>query len=115
LIGGHISSKAKKSKKSEVRTVLQLVVEITEGLNQEAMEEWEAYREEDLKKPLTPRAKKMVQKKLMQWGHNEQMRLVELAIENNWRGIHYQEPPRQHTSTKTSSLSDDLHDLSWAK
>ena len=82
-------------------------------VNQEALDEWAAYREEDLKKPLTPRALKMVAKKLSQWSHAEQMRMVEAAIENNWRGIHYQEPPRQQ-STKQTSLQDDLTDTSWA-
>ena len=82
-------------------------------VNQEALDEWAAYREEDLKKPLTPRAMKMVAKKLSQWSHAEQMRMVEVAIENNWRGIHYQEPPRQQ-STKQTSLQDDLTDTSWA-
>ena len=41
----------------------------------------------DLKKPMTPRAIKMVKKKLMQWSLDEQMRMVESAIESNWRGF----------------------------
>jgi hypothetical protein len=88
--------------------------EITIGLNQEAIEEWAAYREEDLGKPLTPRARRMVEKKLLQWSESEQMRMVEAAIENNWRGIHYVEPPRQQ-STKQSTIRDDLTDTSWAR
>ena len=82
-------------------------------VNSEALEEWAAYREEDLKKPLTPRAMKMVSKKLSQWSHSEQMRMVEVAIENNWRGIHYQEPEKQAT-TRHTSLQADLTDTSWA-
>lgn len=84
------------------------------GLNEQAIEEWAAYRKEDLKKPLTPRARRMVEKKLMQYSEPEQMRLVELAIENNWRGIHYQEPPKRH-GTRNTTLIDDLTDTSWAK
>jgi hypothetical protein len=84
------------------------------AVNQEALDEWAAYREEDLKKPLTPRAMKMVAKKLSQWSHAEQMRMVEVAIENNWRGIHYQEPPKQQT-TRETSLQQDLEDTSWAR
>lgn len=82
-------------------------------VNSEALEEWAAYREEDLKKPLTPRALKMVSKKLSQWSHEEQMRIVELSIENNWMGIHYQEPPKQQ-ETRHTTLADDLNDKSWA-
>lgn len=83
------------------------------GLNEEAIEEWAAYREEDLKKPLTPRARKMVEKKLLQYSEPEQMRLVEHAIEHCWRGIHYVEPDKQQT-TRHTSIADDLTDTSWA-
>lgn len=92
---------------------LKIVQESQSGLNQEALDEWLAYRAEDLKKPMTPRAIKMVKKKLMQWPHDEQMRMVESAIESNWRGIYYVEPPKQKSSRQTS-LVDDLTDTSWA-
>lgn len=92
---------------------LRIVQESQSGLNQEALDEWLAYRAEDLKKPMTPRAIKMVKKKLMQWTHDEQMRMVESAIESNWRGIYYVEPPKQKSSRQTS-LVDDLTDTSWA-
>lgn len=83
------------------------------GLNQEWLDEWIAYREEDLKKPMTPRAIKMVKRKLMQWSEPEQERMIAHAIENNWRGIYYVEPPKQAT-TRQTSLADDLTDTSWA-
>lgn len=92
---------------------LRIVQESQSGLNQEALDEWLAYRAEDLKKPMTPRAIKMVKKKLMQWSLDEQMRMVESAIESNWRGIYYVEPPKQQSSRQTS-LVDDLTDTSWA-
>lgn len=92
---------------------LRIVPESQSGLNQEALDEWLAYRAEDLKKPMTPRAIKMVKKKLMQWSLDEQMRMVESAIESNWRGIYYVEPPKQQSSRQTS-LVDDLTDTSWA-
>ena len=85
----------------------------TIGLNQDALDEWIAYRAEDLKKPMTPRAIRMVEKKLLQWSEPEQMRMVEAAIENNWRGIYWVEPPKQAT-TRQTSLADDLRDTSWA-
>ena len=87
--------------------------QMTIGINEEALQEWLDYRAEDLKKPMTPRAVKMVRKKLSQWSEAEQERLIENAIENNWRGIHYVDPPRQ-ASTRHTSLVDDLTNTSWA-
>ena len=84
------------------------------GLNEEALKEWKAYKEEDLKKPLTPRAEKMVIKKMLRWDESEQMRMVEEAICNNWRSLYYVEPPKQ-ASTKSTSLQQDLTDTSWAQ
>ena len=83
-------------------------------LNQDAIAEWSAYREEDLKKPLTPRALRMVSKKLTQWSELEQMRIVEASIENNWMGIHYTAPPKART-TRERSLVEDLTDTGWAQ
>ena len=93
---------------------LELVQQSQIGLNQEALDEWIAYRAEDLSKPMTPRAVKMVTKKLMQYSEAEQMRLVENAIENNWRGIYWVEKEKGRT-TRNTSLADDLNDTSWAK
>lgn len=92
---------------------LALVTHTQIGLNQDALDEWIAYRAEDLKKPMTARAIKMVEKKLKQYSEAEQMRLVEHAIEMNWRGIYYVEPQKQ-ASTRNTSLRDDLTDTSWA-
>ena len=89
------------------------LVQVQIGVNQEALQEWIAYREEDLKKPLTPRGIKMTEKKLLQWSEPEQMRMVEEAITNTWRGLHYVEPPRQASSRQTNII-DDLTDKSWA-
>ena len=87
--------------------------QITIGINEAALEEWMAYREEDLKKPMTPRAVKMVRKKLLQWSELEQERLIEHAIEHNWRGIYWVDAPKQAT-TRQSDIYDDLTDTSWA-
>ena len=84
------------------------------GLNQEALQEWLDYREEDLKKPLTPRAIKMLTKKLLKYSESEQERIIEHSIEMNWQGVYYTDPPRQASSTKNSTLHDDLTDTSWA-
>lgn len=83
------------------------------GINQEWLDEWIAYREEDLNKPMTPRAVKMLTKKLMQWSELEQERLICHAIEMNWKGVYYVEPPKQAT-TRQTSIEHDLLDHSWA-
>jgi hypothetical protein len=93
---------------------LELVSEEPRALiNEEYLEEWIAYREEDLKKPMTPRAIKMLTKKLLQWSPAEQQRIICNAIEMNWRGVYYSEPPRQQSS-KDTSIENDLSDRSWA-
>lgn len=95
---------------------LSLVQQQQVGLNQEALDEWMDYRAEDLKKPMTPRAIKMVTKKLMQWTEQEQERLIYHAIEHNWRGIYWVDPPRvaENQSSRQTSLAADLSDTSWA-
>ena len=92
---------------------LALVEQQQIGINEEWLEEWIAYREEDLKKPMTPRSVKMVKKKLSQWSEAEQERLICHAIEHNWRGIYWVDPPKQHSSRETT-IYDDLTDTSWA-
>jgi hypothetical protein len=92
---------------------LALVHQITIGLNQEYLNEWIAYREEDLHKPMTPRAIKMLQKKLLQWTEIEQERLICNAIEMNWKGVHYIDPPKQQT-TRQADIYTELTDTSWA-
>jgi len=93
---------------------LRLAVPELIGINQEYLDEWIAYRNEDLKKPMTPRAIKMLTKKLIQWSEQEQERLICHAIEMNWMGIYYVEPPKS-ASTRQTSIRDDLTDTSWAR
>jgi len=62
---------------------------------------------------MTPRAIKMLTKKLMQWSEVEQERLICNAIEMNWRGIYWVDPPKQ-VSSKATSIEADLTDRSWA-
>ena len=93
---------------------LRLVVPELIGINQEYLNEWIAYRNEDLKKPMTSRAIKMLTKKLLQWSEEEQERLICHAIEMNWMGIYYVEPPKS-ASTRQTSIRDDLTDTSWAR
>lgn len=92
---------------------IQLVQQTQIGLNQKALDEWIAYRREDCKKPMSQRAINMVTKKLLRWSEAEQMRMVEHAIELEWKGIYYVEPQKQAT-TRATSLRDDLTDTTWA-
>jgi hypothetical protein len=93
------------------------LVQQTIGLNQVWLEEWIAYRAEDKKKPMTPRAIKMTTKWLMNYPEQEQERLVQHAIMNNWEGLHYVEPPKavNGRSTRDMSIEECLFDTSWAK
>jgi hypothetical protein len=86
----------------------------TEIQEAEWVTEWAAYRAEDKKKPLTPRALKMVKKWLSKYSEPEQERLIEHAIMNNWEGLHYVEPPKE-ASTRHRTLQEDLMDTSWSK
>jgi hypothetical protein len=97
----------------DIDMTLALVQQQTIGINQEYFAEWVAYREEDLHKPMTPRAIKMLQKKLLNYSESEQERLICNAIEMNWRGVYWTDPPRQ-CSTKQTTLQQDLTDVSWA-
>ena len=95
---------------------LQLVDNQEIRLNQEWLDEWIAYREEDLSKPMTPSAVKMLTNKLLKWSLDDQERLISNAIEMNWRGVYWVEPPKQPlaTSTRNTTLQQDLSDTSWA-
>jgi hypothetical protein len=93
---------------------LELVVsEESDGINSEYLEEFIAYRKEDLKKPLTPRGIKMLKKKLSAWSEVDQIRLIEHAMECTWKTVFWTDPPKQHTS-KSTSIESDLTDRSWA-
>lgn len=81
------------------------------GLNEEALEEWIAYRREDCKKPMSQRAVDRVIKKLLKYSEDEQARLIDHAIEHEWQGIYWVEPQGQTTRNRT--LTQDLTDTSW--
>lgn len=92
---------------------LQLVQQQAIGLNQEALDEWIAYRREDCKKPMSQRAIDRVVKKLLKYSEAEQARLIDNAIEMEWKGIYWVEP-EQKVSTRQTSIKQDLSDTSWA-
>ena len=93
---------------------LQLVDSVVpDNLNTEYLAEWIAYREEDLSKPMTPRAIKMLTKKLLQWSIPEQERMICNAIEMNWKGVYWVDPPKQQSS-RQKTIEEDLEDRSWS-
>ena len=83
------------------------------GLNEEAVAEWIEYRQEK-KKPLSPLALKKTTNLLLKFGLDHQQHIVDSAIQNDWIGLHPVEMPRSVTSTKSTTLHDDLTDTSWA-
>ena len=84
------------------------------GINQEALNEWIEYREEK-KKPLSNLAMKKTQNLLLKFGESHQQHIVDTAIMNDWQGLHPVPMPKPVlTSTKDSTLIDDLTDTSWA-
>ena len=83
------------------------------GLNEEALTEWIEYRKEK-KKPLSPRALGMCERFLLKYSEPHQWYLVEQAIMNDWQGLHHKDMPQASTSTKSTTLAEDLNDRSWA-
>ena len=95
--------------------MLKLIQQTQIGLNQSALDEWIEYRRKYSKKPMSqPAVDKAVNKLLSFGSESEQQRMVDEAIEHEWTGLHYVEPPKQATTRKTS-LRDDLADTSWAR
>jgi hypothetical protein len=84
------------------------------NINEEALAEWVEYREEK-KKPLSPLALKKTQNLLLKYGSAHQQHIVDVAIQNDWVGIHAVPMPKPIiTSTRDSTFQADLTDTSWA-
>jgi hypothetical protein len=96
--------------------VVEPIQQMNIGLAQDSLDEWIEERA-DKKKPMTPRAIKMLTKKLLQWSEADQVRCIENAIERGWDGVYWVDPPKgpTQTSTRDRSLQDDLTDTSWAR
>jgi hypothetical protein len=94
---------------------LKLIQQTQIGLNQEALDEWVEYRRRWNKKPVNQPALDRIVKKLLSYGSEaEQQRMVDEAIEREWTGLYYVDPPKQPSSRQTS-LSEDLNDRSWSR
>lgn len=87
-------------------------MQITIGINQEALQEWIEYRREK-GKPLSSLALKKTQNIMLRYDEAQQQRMVDAAIMNDWQGLHAVDPPKQQT-TRQATLLDDLTDTSWA-
>ena len=87
-------------------------MQITIGINQEALQEWIEYRR-DKGKPLSALALKKTQNIMLRYDEAQQQRIVDAAIMNDWQGLHAVDAPKQQT-TRHTSLLDDLTDTSWA-
>ena len=87
-------------------------MQITIGVNNEALEEWIEYRR-DKGKPLSALALKKTQNMMLRYDEAQQQLMVDTAIMNDWQGLHAVDPPKEQT-TRHTSLLDDLTDTSWA-
>lgn len=87
-------------------------MQIIIGVNEEALDEWIEYRQEK-KKPLSALALKKTQNILVKYDYDQQQRMVDAAIMNDWQGLHPIDPPKEKT-TRDNSLHHDLTDTSWA-
>ena len=84
------------------------------GINEEALGEWIEYRE-DKKKPLSNLALKKTQNILAKYDYEQQQRMVDAAIMNDWQGLHpVDRPKEQATSTRHTDIRHELIDTSWA-
>ena len=87
-------------------------MQITIGVNNEALEEWIEYRREK-GKPLSSLALKKTQNIMLKFDEAQQQLMVDTAIMNDWQGLHAVDAPKQQT-TRHTALIDDLTDKSWA-
>ena len=85
-------------------------------LNQEAIEDWIAYRKE-IKKPLKPMSIKGVTKKLLKHPYEVQEAMVEQSITNGWQGLFEVKNATQkpvEKCTRTADFIDMQFNSDWA-
>ena len=82
------------------------------SLNQEALDEWIAYRKE-IKKKLTPMSIERVINKLIKLSGGDlatQMDIVEQSIENGYTGLFELKQSQKQIAAKTKQSFQSLHD-----
>jgi len=82
-------------------------------INQSAWAEWTEYRKAK-KKPISEAARRKQWKILGLYGHEEQQRLIDHSISNDYQGLFPARQQTKKTSTRANSLEHDLNDRSWA-
>ncbi len=55
----------------------------------------------------------LITKKLLQWDEQTQERLICHAIEMNWKGVYWVEPPKLNT-TRQADWKEELTNTDWA-
>jgi len=63
------------------------VLEIPESINKEAWNEWESYRKERKLSSYKNRSKKVVWNFLAEYSKEDQMKVINQSIKNNWQGL----------------------------
>ena len=82
------------------------------SLNQEALDEWIAYRKE-IKKPLKPMSIDRVIKKLIKLSQGDlkiQAAMVEQSIENGWTGLFEVKKTQTQVNKETRQSFQSIHD-----
>lgn len=77
-----IDKNRKENKKEEIE-----VLEIPETINKDAWNEWEAYRKERKLSSYKNRSKKVVWNFLSEYSKEDQMKVINQSIKNNWQGL----------------------------
>lgn len=89
-------------------------------INWEAWAEWEEWRRKELRKKITPRAEKRQQAMLAQYSHEDQVRILNHSMDNDYQGLFPEKVVGRRAaervdSTRHRTLADDLNDRSWAE
>ena len=69
------------------------MIQIDITVNQEALEEWIEYKNATAKKKMSDFAINKVVKMLSSYSEAHQQHIVDVAIQNDWQGLHYVDMP----------------------
>ena len=100
-----------------------LIEQLVDKLNSEAWDEWLEYRKAK-RKPVSPLAAKKVFKWLLDLDPEDQQKVIDRSIENDWQGLFPPPSPQTRSvalrrdggavSTRERTIEEDLLDRSWA-
>lgn len=83
-------------------------------INQSAWSEWAEYRRMK-KKPISEAARRKQWKLLALYGHEEQQRIIDHSISNDYQGLFPARQQTKKTSTRANTLEHDLTSRDWAR